>query len=113
MACHNAGFDEFHVLRPRATLFLEYVYELDLDNLIFFINRHPFFRLNGVPSNSIFMADNGSNSDHTLAEYGTIEMKRWFPGGLDVNTTGQLIFTSIDRQECDFYVCKVETKAPQ
>ncbi len=41
--------------QPRNTLFIEWVYEIDLDNLIFHVNAQPMFRLDNMPSSQIFL----------------------------------------------------------
>ena len=43
------------------TVFIEWVYKIDLDNLIFHVNAQPMFRLDNMPPSQIFL-----ESGHTV-----------------------------------------------
>ena len=41
--------------RPENDLYIEWIYEIDLDNLVFHVDGQPLFRLDNMPSDSVFM----------------------------------------------------------
>jgi hypothetical protein len=41
--------------QPRNTLFIEWIYEIDLDNLVFHVNSQPMFRLDYMPPSDMFL----------------------------------------------------------
>jgi hypothetical protein len=41
--------------QPLNTVFIEWIYEIDFDNLIFHINAQPMFRLDNMPPNTVFL----------------------------------------------------------
>ena len=63
--------------QPENNIFIEWIYEIDLDNLVFHVDSQPLFRLDNMPPDSIFM---GSISfDHfghrAFSEYTPIQFR--------------------------------------
>jgi hypothetical protein len=48
--------DRISAEQPRNDLWIEYIYELDLDRLVFHVDSLPLFRLDNMPRNSDFIA---------------------------------------------------------
>ncbi|KAF4591322.1 hypothetical protein EYR40_009925 [Pleurotus pulmonarius] len=53
---------EIHETRPTTDLFVEYVYEIDLDDEVFWMNAMPMFRLDRMPSPEVFLEVRGRDS---------------------------------------------------
>jgi hypothetical protein len=41
--------------QPENDIFIEWIYEIDLDNLVFHVDSQPFFRLDNMPPDDVFM----------------------------------------------------------
>jgi hypothetical protein len=41
--------------QPVNTVFIEWIYEIDFDNLIFHVNARPMFRLDNMPPSKVFL----------------------------------------------------------
>ncbi|KAG9227119.1 hypothetical protein CCMSSC00406_0009651 [Pleurotus cornucopiae] len=53
---------QIHETRPTTDLFVEYVYEIDLDDEVFWMNAMPMFRLDRMPSPEVFLEVRGRDS---------------------------------------------------
>ncbi|KAF9495892.1 hypothetical protein BDN71DRAFT_1446826 [Pleurotus eryngii] len=58
----NSDDLEIHETRPTTDLFVEYVYEIDLDDEVFWMNAMPMFRLDRMPSPEVFLEVRGRDS---------------------------------------------------